>query len=136
MGLSDPVAIYNAESNDQAHLMCLYLEHCGIEAHFTYDDSLVGYWMFGRLPEIHKPQVWVDRSNVDAVRPLIEEFERRNRESRAVNQGNNTDLEAILVVCEECGTTAHFPSWKKGTTQDCPNCAAYVDVGDVENLDE
>jgi hypothetical protein len=132
MGLSDPVTAFNAESNHEAQMMRLYLEHHGVEAHVTYDDSLVGYWMFGRLPEIHKPQVWIDRSNIDVVRPLIEEFERQNRERNAVDEGDDVDSGTIAVVCEECGHTSQFPSSKKGTTQDCPNCAAYVDVGDVE----
>ena len=67
MAISHPIAVYNAENNVEAQMLCAYLDQNGIEAYPTLDDSVVGFWSFGVLPEIHKPQVWVDKSKVEAA---------------------------------------------------------------------
>ena len=35
----------------------------------------------------------------------------------------------VMVACEERGRTSWLPIDEQGTTQDCPFCAAFVDVG-------
>jgi hypothetical protein len=129
LAISHPVAVYNAENNVEAQLICTYLDLNGIEAYPTLDDSLAGFWSFGVLPGIHKPQVWVDKSNVDAAQPLLVEYERERRR-RQSTRPTDEDLAAgsVDVVCEECGKTTAFPASKNGTTQDCSHC--FVDVGD------
>jgi len=57
MPLQNPVAVYNAANNIEAQLICNFLNDAGIEAYLTSDVSQAGTWMFGLLPEIHKPQV-------------------------------------------------------------------------------
>ncbi len=131
MGLSDPVAVYNAATNVEAELLRIGLEQAGIEAHITYDESPAGYWMFGRLPEIHKPQVWIDRSQIKLAQVVLEEYERGQREKRANH--SRLDDGSLLVECEECGKKSEFPVSKRGTIQDCPHCSAYVDVGEPES---
>jgi hypothetical protein len=114
MVLSDPVAVYNAANNVDVHLICALLEENGIEAHATLDESLAGYWMFGTLPEIHNPQVWVDRSNMEAAMPLLEKFEldrkqRRLKEfrpdgTRRSDHGGLRRLRQVdrVPLCEAC----------------------------------
>ena len=41
MAITNPVAVYVAESNHEAELVCLRLEQNEIEVHVTTDDSLV-----------------------------------------------------------------------------------------------
>ena len=65
MALHDPVAVYNAANNVEAHLVRNALLTSGVEAHVTEDVSQVGTWAFGLLPEIHKPQVWVERQDIE-----------------------------------------------------------------------
>ena len=130
MAIPNPVAAYNAENNAEAHLLCNYLEENGIEAHATFDESVVGLWAFGSLPEIHKPQVWIDKSNVEAAASLLAEYEHA-RSQRRLKASSQQDAEGTVdVICEDCGKTTLFPASKNGTVQDCSHCGAYVDVGD------
>lgn len=130
MSLSEPIAAYNAQTNLEAHLVQQFLESQGIEAWVTEDNSLVGQWAFGVLPEIHKPQVWVNRCAAERVAELLTEFEQRKRERNAVE--GKRESASIEVQCEACGRTSSFASHLNGSTQDCPNCGAFVDVGDID----
>jgi hypothetical protein len=128
MALSNPVAVYNAANNVEVHLICTLLEENGIEAHATLDESLAGYWAFGILPEIHKPQVWVDRSNIGAVKPLLEKYELDRQQRRLEEYDLAASGEVVTVACEDCGKSTAFPYAKLGSVQDCAYCGAYVDV--------
>src|SRR5215510_9832818 len=101
MAISKPVAVYNAENNVEAQFVCAFLEQNGIEAHPTFDESLVGYWSFGVLPEIHKPQVWVDESDVESAKRLTAEYENEQRRRRAKDSDlKATNAVSLDVVCE------------------------------------
>ena len=138
MALKNPIAAYNAESNSEALLVQRHLESHGIEAFATEDHSLVGYWMFGTLPEIHKPQVWVDQADVDRAAELLRDYERHKLERDAKRQPDNQpDKSATIeITCEDCGKACTFPSSLKGTVQDCPHCGSYVDVGEIDWPDD
>lgn len=130
MNLEDPVAAYNAESNMDAILVQRFLDSEGVQAFVVEDNSLVGYWMFGKLPEIHKPQVWINRADTERVSRLLAEYERRKAERDA--QRKVSEPQTIEVICEECGKVATFAGSLLGTVQDCPHCGAYLDVGEVD----
>jgi len=132
VAINNPIAVYNAENNLEAELLCTYLEQNGIEAQATRDESLAGFWMFGTLPEIYKPQVWIDKSNIDAARPLLVEYERQLVRRRTSSESGTGSIDA---VCEECGKTSTFDASKSGTVQDCIHCGAYMDVGDDGSSD-
>jgi Putative prokaryotic signal transducing protein len=132
MSLSDPVAVYNAASNEEAHLVKAALLGAGVEAHVTEDLSVVGGWVGGLVPEIHKPQVWVDRADVDRAGPVLEDYDRRAAE-RASPQPAGLPIE---VVCEECGATNTFSTAQHGTVQQCSKCQAYLDVGEDAGFDD
>jgi len=134
MALRDPFAAYNAANNLEAHLVCNLLNDAGIESFVIEDLSQVGVWLGGLIPEIHKPQVWIERADIEKVKPLLEEYERRGAE-RQREQANAPPIE---VVCEECGKRSSFPATQEGSLQDCPHCGASVDVGEVafEGWDE
>ena len=139
MALSKPVAVYNAENNVEAQFVCNFLEQHGVEAYVMLDESVVGMWTFGTLPEIHKPQVWTDQSSVDAVAPLLAEYERERLHRRTPAGALHESDSSIEVVCEDCGRSTPFPTSKRGTVQDCSHCGAYVDVeedgGGAESTD-
>ena len=136
MPLKDPVHIYDAASNDDALLAQMFLDQYGIEAFDVGHSSIVGNWLLGVLPGIHKRQVWVDRADAEKARSLIQKYEeqKRSRNSGFADENDRTD--PIQVVCEDCGKESFFPSSQRGSTQDCPHCGAYVDVGEVESLEE
>jgi hypothetical protein len=135
MALKEPFAAYNAANNVEAELIRNALVAAGIEAHLTEHLSVVGGWAFGLLPEIHKPQVWIERADVDRAGPVLAEFERRAAELRAAPEPLENIAESTKVVCEECGGSLTFPSTQKGSVQTCTHCGAFVDVGDEEELE-
>ncbi len=133
MPLEDPVAVYNAETNVEAQMVKLLLIDAGIEAHASEDLSPVGLWMFGLLPEIHKPQVWVSRHDIDRAGPVLRDYaERTAQREREKRRGATDEERTVSAVCEECGETSTFPESKRGTVQDCRRCGAYIDVGDFD----
>jgi hypothetical protein len=135
MALRDPVAVYNAANNVEAHLVRDALLASGIEAHVTEDVSQIGTWVGGLIPEMHKPQVWVERTDIDRAKPVLDEFERRSAELRDTGPEGIEDADPIEVVCDECGGRASFPAAQRGSVQVCSQCGAYLDVGDEEPPD-
>ena len=140
MALRDPVAVYNAATNVEAQLVRLALIEAGVEAFATEDLSNVGIWMLGLLPEIHKPQVWVERDDMARAKPVLDQYEReaegrRQADREMLSAGGPVTGAQIDAVCEECGQSASFPASRSGTVQDCPHCGAYMDVDGVETAD-
>ena len=131
MALRDPVAAYNAANNLEAHHLCNLLAAAGIEAYLTEDVSQVGTWLGGLIPEIHKPQVWVERADAERARPILEEYERRAAARRAAASGGGTAGASVGVTCEACGRHSLFPESQRGSVQECPHCGEYVDVGEM-----
>jgi hypothetical protein len=127
VALQDPVAVYNAATNLEANLLCNILGESGIEAHPTEDLSIVGGWVGGFIPEIHKPQVWVGRADVERVKPILDEYERRRAELQGATPAGDA---FVTTACEECGRPGTFPAALRGTVQTCPHCHAYLDVVD------
>jgi len=131
MELRDPVIAYDAATNVEAQLVKMLLTEAGIDAFASEDHSTAGLWMFGVMPEIHKPQVWVSSEDHDRAQLLLQEYEQQAAERRLPGASSEASAgPAIEVVCEECGKQSSLPSSQKGSVQDCPHCGAYVDVGD------
>jgi endogenous inhibitor of DNA gyrase (YacG/DUF329 family) len=127
MAIRDPFVAYNASSNLEAQMVCGLLLDAGIEAQVIEDHSLAGLWVGGTMAEIHKPQVWIERADVERARPVLTEYEERAAERRVAARDTS---KVIDVLCEECGKTSQFPASQQGSVQSCPHCGAYVDVGD------
>jgi hypothetical protein len=137
MGLQDPVAVYNAANHLEAQVVCDLLNQAGIEAYLTEDVSQVGVWWGGLVSEIHKQQVWVDRSNVDQTVPFLDAYEQRRRELAETGLGGQgSEVALVEAVCEECGGAATFPAAQRGSVQECPHCGAFIDVGEEELFEE
>jgi hypothetical protein len=132
MALRDPVAVYNAANNLEAIFVRDALTAAGVEAYVTEDVSQVGVWAFGFIPEIHKPQVWVDRADVERAKPLLDGYEQRAAELRRGGGEGEADGSPVEAVCEECGQRTSFPAAQRGSVQQCPQCGAYLDVGEEE----
>src|SRR5436190_2960768 len=108
MALRDPVAVYNAASNMEAFVVREALQAAGVEAFVIEDVSQVETWVFGLIPELHKPQVWVERADVGRAKPVLDDYERRVAELRAAAKGR-AEGPAVGAVCEECGGRSSFP---------------------------
>jgi hypothetical protein len=93
--------------------------------------------MFGLIPEIHKPQVWVERTDAQRAKPILDDYERRAAELRDARTQDEMQAEpALEIVCQECGKHSAFPASQRGSVQQCQHCDAYIDVEDEESLDE
>ena len=136
MELRDPIAVYTAATNIEAQLIKMLLTEAGVEAFAAEDLSTAGLWMFGALPEIHKPQVWVSSQDHDRARRIVQEYERQTAErNQALQEVESNPAKGIEVLCEDCSKRSSFPSSQRGTVQECPHCGAYVDVGDIDQGD-
>lgn len=135
MALRDPVAIYNAANNMEALFVRDALVAAGVGAFATEDISQVGTWLGGLVPEIHKPQVWVERTDIERAKPLLDDFERRAADLRKAGAETGAAGPPIEAICEECGGHASFPAAQRGSVQECPHCGAFLDVGSEESLD-
>lgn len=127
MDFKQPVIVYTAATNVEAHLIVDLLHANGVLAHAVEDQSGVSLWSFGTISQYHKPNVWVEQSSAQEAAQLIQTFEQNRRDRENLGQG----VGEIQVVCEDCGKTTTFPDSFDGTTQECSHCHAYVDVGDL-----
>jgi len=129
MPLTNPIAAYNASSNLEAHLVCTLLNESGIEAMVVEDVSTAGLWVGGTVSEIHKPQVFIERAEIDRARLVLTEYDRQNA-NRIAAQRNTAPVDFIQMNCEHCQQLLQFAGSLAGTTQICPHCRKYVDVLD------
>ncbi len=127
MNFSEPHKVYTAESNIEAHLIVNMLSANGIEALVDEDQSGVNFWFGGRIGQFYLPNVWVEKSNSLPAAQLISDFEEKKRDQEQHTE-NAADID---VVCEECGKDSKFAHTLDGTTQECPHCHAYLDVGEL-----
>ena len=127
MKFHSPYKVYTAANNFEAHQIVGLLNSESIEAYAVEVQSAAGLWELGTLSQIHQPNVWVDQSDAERAAKVINAFEaqRRRREQSEPTTGE------LSVTCETCGATSQFSSTMNGSTQICPHCRAYVDVGEI-----
>jgi hypothetical protein len=102
--LTEPVVIYTARSNNDAHLLAALLRDAGVSAVAVDDMSAGGFFAFGTLGYLHRPQVFVEQVQAEQAAEFITEFE--------TNRKRPSDGE----FCYYCGA-----SIATGTTE-CPEC--------------
>lgn len=123
MALKDPVAIYTAASNYEAEIISIHLTNAGFEAFAVEDHSTVGLtWIGGgAIPEMHRPQVFVERTSAEAARKEIDVYEEQKQ------QGART---AAPEFCYRCGEQV-----ERGTAA-CPGCGKPLDWSRDADEDE
>jgi hypothetical protein len=131
MSFKEPFVAYNAGSNIEAHLVCGQLLDAGIDALVIEDVSEAAVGMWGILPVIRKPQVWIERTDTERARVVLTDYDERAAKRLAAEQTEcGVTGASISVYCEECGRISEFPSTQKGLVETCPHCGEFVDVGD------
>jgi hypothetical protein len=128
MALRDPVAVYKAATAVEAHIVKTALSASGVEAHVTEVVSEEETWFGGPVPDIHRPQVWIERTDMDRAKPVLDEFQRRSGALQEAGAEGGAPGPVIEVDCEECGQRSAFPAVQRGSVQQCHHCGAYVDV--------
>ncbi|MEO9593840.1 putative signal transducing protein, partial [Rhodopirellula bahusiensis] len=97
--LATPTLAYTASGNLEAHAIVTWLQSNGVRAYAVEDNSGVSLFAFGTISQFHKPQVFVEESDLQRAGDLLRQFESQRDRRRA-------DLEnapAIKSECEECG---------------------------------
>lgn len=116
MPLRDPVAVFAADTNLEAQLVRTLLVDAGIEAFAIEDLSYVGTCAWGTLSGINKPQVFVEREDVERALEFLAEREQRNRQLRADDEAERTcqhcgeEVEPGDMICPACGRSTTFPA--------------------------
>ena len=130
--LTSPTLAYTANGNIEAHSVVTWLQANGVRAYAVEDNSGVSLFAFGTINQLHKPQVFVDKSDLESAGELLRQFEdQRDRRRTELD-----DSPSIQSECEDCGETSEFPASQDGTTQNCPKCYAFMDVGNIDWPDD
>jgi hypothetical protein len=134
--IADPVAVYAAETNQEALLLRHLLQEAGIEAGVTEDLSLAGLWLRGTAPNIHRPKVWVDRARAADAAALLRDYEAKRFARSEQAPPPPADGEWVEVRCERCRKRSEYPAAQRGSVQACLHCRAAVDVGPPDDGDD
>lgn len=133
MELHDPIAIYTAANNLSAHQLAEELLAAGIESQVIEDNATMGVL---EATSQH-PQVWVSSGNVERALAIAQKFEQDSIHPPSRNQISvELHAEWIDAKCDKCGTVTRFAPIHKGTIVNCPNCFAFMDVGDDVDYDD
>jgi hypothetical protein len=127
MNFKEPIVVYTAANNLEAHEVVEILLSEGIDAYAVEDQSGVSLWAFGTISQFHQPNVFVDKPSAERAASIIVKFE----EARRQRQQPISGATEIYSICEACGKSSAYPMSLNGTTQECPHCRGYVDVGDA-----
>lgn len=132
MDLKNPIVAYTANGNLEAHSVVQWLESNGVASYAVEDNSGVSLFAFGTISQFHKPQVFIDKSDTDRARELLRQFE----DQREKRRHELDDAPPVTSECEDCGASSDFPASQNGTTQNCPVCHAFMDVGTFDWPDD
>lgn len=124
MELRDPIVAYVAASNVELEVLVAIFEEAGIPVLGNPDNSPVGAWVGGLIPEIHRPKLMVEREDAERAGRLLADYEARNSERRNRPRTGET----VFLVCDRCDSEVTFDASLEGSVQNCPKCGAYIDV--------
>lgn len=71
--------------------------------------------------------MFVESSDLESAGELLRQYE----QTRYRRQNQIDASPPVQAECEECGSASEFPASQDGTTQVCPKCNAYIDVGAI-----
>lgn len=128
MELQEPKLAYTASGNQEANGIVGLLESHGIAAFAVEDTSAGGFFAFGIIGQIHKPQVFVEAADAQRAAEFLRDYEQK----RKLQSQELADAQPVESECEDCGTVSAFPAVQDGTVQNCPKCQALMDVGTFE----
>lgn len=131
----DPKCVHVENDSATASFVASWLTSQGIPARVMNEEVLGGFEGLTGVSEnmgYRGPEVWVDDiADADRARTLFAEKAAELRAERAATLG------PVEAVCDECGTKSTFPADARGTVQECPQCASYIDIpGADDDWDE
>lgn len=127
MKLRDPIVAYVAASNLELQVVVSLLSEAGIKALGVEETSPMTGAVTGYLPEIHRPKLWIERVDSERVGKILADYEARN----ALRRNRRESGLDVIVRCDACGEESEYDASLAGSVQNCPECGAFVDVGDA-----
>ena len=125
--MANPVLAYTANDNLELHSIVTWLHSGGVRAFAVEDNSGASLYVFGTISQFHKPQVFVDKADLEEAGELLRQFEAKRDARRRDFDGGPS----VTSQCEECGATSVFPVAQDSTTQNCPKCNEFMNVGSL-----
>ncbi len=133
----DERCVYVADSLGNAEVIVLWLGDQGVKAQVMNPATLGG--LVGLTPlsptgvSSAGIEIWVDDlAQATLARQLLEEHDQDLAEKR---ERVARDVGPVAVVCDECGHENVYSGKLAGSTQDCEECGAYLDVPGPEDDD-
>ena len=126
MEFQKPSLAYTAEDNIEAQSVAQMLIANNVAAYAVEDNA--GASLFGSLTQ-DNPKVFVEEADLQKALELVAQF--TENKVAASKSESEAPARPILAECEECNASSVFPGEANGTTQICPKCQAYMDVGDL-----
>lgn len=123
MAIDNPVVVFVAETNIEAHVIANLLKDSGIDAHAVEDNSPAGMYSLGTLDQIHRPKVFASPVQFDEVREVIARYQASSQSS---------EHETPSPCCYFCGAACE-PSAAR-----CTSCGQQLvwDDGEQTQTDE
>lgn len=78
-----PTMAYTASGNLEAHSIVTWLQSNGVGAYAVEDNSGASLFAFGTISQFHKPQVFVDKSDLDRAGDLLRAVEAKRDRRRS-----------------------------------------------------
>jgi hypothetical protein len=114
-----PVCIRSTASLEEASIIVAWLATQGVEAQIA-DPGNPGVMAFG-VTDPEGIEIYVkDEETAQTARKLLKEHDQEK--GKAHHPGS------VEMTCDSCGTKTRFSADTRGTTQECPECGAYMDV--------
>ena len=133
MELHDPVAIYTAASDLEAYEIVELLQGAEIPAQVIEDMNLLD----GLNPPVHAAKVWVASADLERATAVTRGYEARvQQRDLAHHVAVDLNSEWIDARCDKCGTVTRYAPIQKGTVENCPNCYAFMDIGNDVDFDD
>jgi hypothetical protein len=133
----DERCVYVADSPAVAEVIVGWLGEQGVSAQVMNSATLGGLdgltpWSTTGVSSVGI-EIWVnDLAQADDARKLLEEHDKDIAAKRAKTA---SIVGPVAVVCEECGHNNVFAGNQAGSTQDCEECGAYLDVPGPDDED-
>lgn len=106
------VCIHEAASNNDAHLLALFLNNKGIASSVVEDNSGIGLYSLGTFPGIHNPKVFVHRDDVKIAHEMVARYEKKQPVSQKISDD---------TFCYHCGVKC------EPNDESCSNCRRPLD---------
>ena len=118
---NEPVLIRRTATTEEAEIIVAWLDSEGIKA-FIPDRDSFGTFAFGVTDHEGVEIYAADEAMAKKAREALDRHDRAQIDQLRRAGGS------VKLKCTECGEQVEFGAGMRGSTQECPECGAYVDI--------